>query len=237
MTLLDCINRILRSEAIIRGDTDTVTALTQTQHSASLNLAVVAIQNEIVDLIATKMIPKERKTTGSIGLTTQTRTYSLATDFTAFWGEPHFYNASQNRQIYEYAGGLERLQIDIYNYATQYGQPNWWYWEPGQTTYKQVGFFQVPSSAENGQAWTYDYQASVLVSNGGDSLPFHNDEENYMFTQMAARRFKFMWADTDNKADVQAILNNDVSYRTAMARLYALLKGTKPKSQYGNAYV
>lgn len=237
MTLLECINRILRSEAIIRGDTDTVSSLTQTQHSASMNLSIVAIQNEIVDLIATKMIPKERKTTGSISLVTQTRTYSLASDFTSFWGTPHFYRAAENRQIYEYPGGLEKIQTDIYNYETQYGQPNWWYWEPGQTTYKQVGLFQVPSSAENGNAWTYDYNASVLVSSAGDNLPFHNDEEAYLFTQLAARRFKFMWSDTDNKADVQAILNQDTSYRTARANLFAILKGRGAKTTYGNIYV
>lgn len=58
-----------------------------------------------------------------------------------------------------------------------------------------------------------------------------------MFTQMAARRFKFMWADTDNKADVQAILNQDVSYRTARANLFAVLKGRGAKTSYGNIYV
>lgn len=237
MTLLECINRILRSEAIIRGDTDTVTSLSQTQHSASMNLSIVAIQNEIVDLIATKMIPKERKTTGSITLATQTRTYNLATDFTAFWGTPHFYRSAENRQIYEYPGGLEKIQTDIYNYATQYGQPNWWYWEPGQTTYKQVGFFLVPSSAEDTQVWTYDYNASVLVSVAADELPFHNNEEAYMFTQMASRRFKFMWADTDNKADVQAILNQDVSYKTARANLFTMLRGRSAKNSYGFVYV
>ena len=236
MTLLECINRMLRTNAIIRGDTDTVSTFTDVNHNASLNLAIIAAQNELTRLIARRLIPKERSTSGSITLATNTRTYDLATDFIRFYGLPHFYNVTANRQIYEYTGGLKKLQIEIYNYATQYGAPNWWYWEPVDSTYKKVGFFLVPSSVENGEVWTYDYEASVMVTLAGDNLPFHNDEESFTFTEMAARRFKFMWEDVKNVSDVEAILDKDTSYRTATSTLYGLLKGQDALKVYGTAY-
>lgn len=237
MTLLECINRILRTNAIIRGDTDEVATFSDVNHNASLNLAIIAAQNELTRLIAKRLIPKERSTSGSITLATNTRTYDLATDFIRFYGTPHFYNVTHNRQIYEYVGGLPKLQVEIYNFATQYGQPNWWYWEPVDSTYKKVGFFQVPSSAESGEAWTYDYEASVMVTLAADNLPFHNDEESFTFSEMAGRRFKFMFEDVKNQQDLQGILDGDRSYLSATATLYSLLKGQDAKKAYGTAYV
>lgn len=234
MTLLEGINRIFRLNAIIRGDTDEVSTLSDTQHNASINLAVVAIQNEIVRLVADRLIPYERQTSGTVTLATGTRTYSLASTFTRFFGVPHFYDSDGNRQIYEYPGGLEALQIDHYTYATDSGDPNWFYFEP--TTTKKVGFFQVPSSGDNNKVLTYEYEGSVLVSSVSDTLPFHNSEEAYMFTEMASRRFKYLWEDVKNELDIQAVLEKDGTYKSSKAMLMALIKGYKPRRFYGARY-
>jgi hypothetical protein len=234
MTLIDAINRILRKNAVIRGDTDLVSTLADTQHNASLNLAVVAIQDELVKLIAERLIPSERKTTGSITFATQTRTYALATDFIRFFGVPHFYRATENREIFEYDGGLEALQVTYFNYATNYGNPVAFYWEPAST--KQVGFFQVPSLSENGNVWTYEYEGSVMVSVASDTLPFHNDEENYSFIEMCSRRFKYAFEDVKNQVDITAVLEKDRSYTTAYATLLKLIKGQNPSRSYGAVY-
>lgn len=232
-TFLSCVNRILRTSAVIRGDTDLVVTFSDTQHNASLNLAIVATQNELVRLISDRLIPAERKTSGTITLVSGTRTYALASDFTRFYGFPHFYDSSANRQIYEWSGGLENLQIEIYTYATDTGNPNWWYWEP--TTTKKVGFFQVPNSS--GTVYTYEYEGSVLVSLVTDPLPFHNDEENYMFIELAARRFKFMFEDIKNELDIQAVLERDTTYRSSKAALINLIKGKNATRSYSNHYI
>lgn len=234
-TFLSAVGRVMRLNAIIRGDTDLPTTFSDVQHNATINLAIVAIQDELTYLIADRLIPSERKTTGSITLATQSRAYTLATDFIRFYGVPHFYYATGNRQIYEYAGGLESLQIDIYNYATQYGQPNWWYFEPGATD--QVGFFQVPSATENGQVWTYDYEGSVLVTVASDTLPFHAVEQDNMFIVMAARRFKYLFEDVQNKADIQAVLDADKTWRASKSALLALIRGRNPAQRYASQYV
>lgn len=236
MTLLECVNRIFRTNAIIRGDTDAVVTFSDTNHNAAIQLAIIAVQNELTRIVARRLIPKERKTSGSITLVTQTRTYDLASDFIRFYGAPHFYRSAENRQIYEYKGGLSRLQLEVWNYATQYGQPNWWYSEPADSTNKKIGFFLVPSANESGNIWTYDYEGSVMISLAADNLPFHNNEESYTFTEMSARRFKFMWEDVKNQADVQGILDGDRSYLTATSTLYGLLKGEDPSNSYGVSY-
>lgn len=234
MTLLEAINRILRKNAIIRGDTDTVSTLSDTQHNASLNLAVVAIQDELVKLIAERLIPSERKTTGTITFATDTRTYALAADFTRFYGIPHFYRAADNEHIYEFPGGLEMLQVTYYDYATQSGSPVHFYWEPDST--KKVGFFQVPTSSENGEVWTYEYEGSVMIDAVSDTLPFHNDEESYAFVEMCSRRFKFAFEDVKNEMDIVGVLEKDRTYQVAYATLLKLIKGQNPARSYGAVY-
>lgn len=224
----------MRLNAIIRGDTDLPTTFSDVQHNASINLAVVAVQDELTYLVADRMIPSERKTTGTISLGVQTRTYALAADFLRFYGEPHLMNSTLNRQIYEYGGGLEQLQVDIFNYATQYGQPNWFYFEPGATD--KIGLFQVPGAAEAGQQWTYDYEGSVLVTASTDTLPFHSTEQDNMFIAMAGRRFKYLFEDVANKADIQAVLNADMTYRASKAALLALIRGRNPARTYASNY-
>ena len=236
MIFLDAINRILRSSAIIRGDTDPIATFNDIAHNASLNVGIIAVQQSIDAADCRPPNTEGTQRSGVITLATNTRVYDLASGFTRFFGTPHFYNVAQNQQIYEYAGGLEQLQIEIFNFATQYGAPNWWYWEPGNTTLKQVGFFLVPSAAEDTQQWTYDYESTVMVTASSDAMPFHNDEENIVFVEMAARRFKFMFEDTKNVADIQNILDKDTSYRSARATLFKLLKGQNSSERYGYSY-
>lgn len=237
MTFIECINRIFRQNAIIRGDTDTIETFDDTQHNASMHVAIVGVQDELIKLVAERLLPKERNTSGTVLFATDTRVYSLASDFIRFFGVPHFYRSDENRQIYEYQGGLEQLQIDIYDYDTQGGDPNWWYWEPSSASLKQVGFYQVPTSAESGETWTYDYEASVMVDAATDDLPFHNDEESFSFTLMASRRFKFMFEDVNNSADIEMVLERDWTYRTARATLYKLLRGQNAATRYAPIYV
>ena len=234
MQFVSAVNRIFRQNGIIRGDSDSITDFSDTAHSSTIQIARIAVENELINLISDRLIPKERQTSGSITTVSGTRVYSLASDFTRFYGVPHFYDSSGNYELFEYPGGLEQLQIEVYNYKTQNGSPNWWYWEPGDTTYKQVGFFLVPDSA---LTLTYDYQGSVLVSAYTDSLPFHNTEEDYSFCSMASRRFKYMFEDTKNASDIQQILDNDMSYKSAKSALMNLLRGTPAGRQYGNAYL
>ena len=107
MVFLDAINRVMRLNGIIRGDTDLITTFSDTAHNASLNIAIVAIQDELGDLVADKLIPYE-KGSSTITLVSGTRTYTLASDLTRLYAVPKFYDSVNNRMIYEYSGGQER---------------------------------------------------------------------------------------------------------------------------------
>lgn len=233
MTFLECVTRIFRQMAIIRGDTDAPTSFSDTQHNASLQIAQIAVQNELIKLTAERLIPKERDTSGAIALVNGTRTYDLASDFVRFYGIAHIYNTSDGMDIFPYPGGLEALQVADIRYATTSGTPIAFYDEPADSTNKKVGFWPVPNVAKTLQ---YDYEQVTLVSSASDNLPFHNDEESYVFTDMAGRRFKYMWQDTKAESDIALVLEKDFSYRTARSTLYQLLRGKNLTSNYGVRY-
>lgn len=233
MTFLEAVIRIMRLNGHIRGDTDAPASFADTAHNATMQIAQIAVQDELINLSADKTIPYEKAST-SIGLVSGQRTYSLPGDFIGFYGTAHFYDATDNRQIYEYPGGLERLQVCDFKYDTATGTPNWWYFEPAAT--KKVAFYQVPNSTYNGRSLTYDYETSILVSAAGDTMPLHNNEENYQFCAMAGRRFKYLFEDVKDKQDIQAILDMDLSYRTAKGTLLRLISGKNPPGRYAPAY-
>jgi len=227
-SFLNGVNRLLRINNIIKGDDDNITTFDDTQHASDIELAQLAIQDELGEIVSERLIPYE-KTSDSISLVTGTRTYSLASDFVRFFGYGTFYDATENVRIFQLKGGEEVLQVTDYSYTTSQGYPNWWYWD--NTTTKSVGFYLVPSASLNGRSLSYDYEASVDVTTETDTLPFHNNEEYYAFIAMAARRFRFMLTDQE-----QGLLTQDATYNNAKARLYNFIRPTNPSQFYGFSY-
>lgn len=231
MQFIDCVNRILRINGLIRGDTDPLTTFADTNHASTSQIAQIAVQTELTELSSRGELPYQHKETGSITLATGTRTYNLASDFIQLWGSaPFFYDSTSNYQIPPYPGGEEQLRSDIPTYRTDPGYPMYWYFELG--TGQQVSFYAVPDSSLNGRALSYDYSASVNVSNATDTLPFATTEQAYAFTEMAGRRFKFLF---EGKVDIP--MDQDPVYREARSRLFALLKWRQPSRAYGRRYV
>ena len=223
------VNRLLRINTIIRGDDDAITTFSDTQHSSDIQLAQIAIQSELTTLIADRLLDYE-KTAGTITLLTGTRTYALHSSFIRFYGSrPSFYDSTTNTRYYEHSGGEDALMNQDFQYKTATGGLVSWYWH--STTTKQVAFYNVPDSSFNNRSLAYEYEASVMVSNSTDTLPFPNNEEYFSFIDMAARRFKFLV----NKIPVGE-LGADATYSSAKSTLYALLSPTNPSSSYGKRY-
>lgn len=230
MDFITGVNRVLRINQVIRGDDDAITTFSDSQHSSDIQIAQIAIQNEITSLVADRLISYE-KASATITLLTGTRTYALETDFIRFFGQfASFYDSTNNVRIYEYAGGEDRLRDMDYTYQTTQGAPTFWYWH--NTTTKQVAFYSVPDSTYNNRSLSYDYEKSVMVTNTTDTLPFHNNEESFAFCDMSARRFKFMLADQP-----AGLLTEDATYNDAKSRLLNLMRPTNPRKKYGRSYV
>ena len=228
-TFIDGVNRLLRNATIIRGDDDAITTFSDTQHSADIQLAQIAIQSELTELVSDQLLPYE-KTSSTITLLTSTRAYALQSDFIRFYGKhPSFYDSTDKRRIYAYKGGDDRLRDIDYDYKTTTGTPSYWYWEDATT--KQVAFYNVPDSNYNNRSLSYDYEKSVMVSNSSDTLPFHNNEEYYTFIDSAHRRFEFLRARTH-----AVELLRDPTYTNARSRLANLLRPFNPNTSYGKRY-
>ena len=229
MDFLTGVNRLLRTNLIIGGDDDDITTFSDTQHAADIEMAQIAIQDEIASLVANRLLDYE-KTSGTINLVTGTRTYALAADFVRFYGSrPSFYDSSNNTMIYEYRGGENMLKHDDYTYKTAQGNPRSFYWD--STTSKQVGFYSVPDTAWNGVSLAYDYEKSVTATVTSDTLPFHTTQEAQVFIQMAARRFRVM----DETLMIDS-LDNDPIYKDARATLINLMTPTNPQEFYGRRF-
>lgn len=227
MNFLSGVNRVLRINNIIRGDDDDVATFSDVQHNATLNLAIIAIQDELVDLVSDRLISYEYAT-GTITTSASAANYSLASDFVQFFGLPKFTVSSSSRYLFQYPGGLARLELDVINFESQTGSPNWWYFMPGNT--KVVGLYPTPDASET---LNYRYEKDVSVTASTDALPFHNEIEAQAFCAAAARRFKFLFEDAQN---VEAVLQNDASYISAKGRLIRLMKGRNPSGRYGFVY-
>lgn len=231
MQFLDCVNRILQLNGLIRGDTDTLTSFSDTNHASTSSIAQIAVQTEITELSSKGELPYQHKENGSITLATGTRTYALASDFIQLWGaSPFFYDSQAQYQIPQYPGGEDNLRTNIYTYRTDPGYPLYFYFELGIT--QKVAFYPIPDTQRNGLALIYDYSAAVNVSTSTDTIPVATTDQAYAFTEMAARRFKFLF---EGKVDIP--MDNDPVYREARARLFSLLKWKQPPRKYGRRYL
>lgn len=229
MNFIGAVNRVLRSNGVIKGDDDVLSTFSDLQHNATSNLAQIAIQSELNELIGERMIPYERANS-SVTLVTDTRAYALATDFIRLYGDPgYFYNATQNRAVYAHPGGENALRNEVVQYKTQSGGLVSWYMEDATT--KKIAFYQVPASANNGEIWTYDYEKDVSVTNSTDTLPFQTESEAQSFCDAAGRRFKYLFEDSS-----EAKVVNDMVYMAARARLYQLIARTNPSRSYTTQY-
>lgn len=228
MDFITGVNRLLRIEHIIFGGDDDITTFSDTQHSADISLAKIAVQDELTELVSDHLIPYEH-TTDTITLLTSQRSYALNTNFIRFYGTPSFYDSVDNNRIYMFAGGEKSLMNVDYLYKVTTGSPINFYWD--DATSKKVAFYNIPSSAYNNRSLTYDYEKSVLVTNSTDTLPFHNTEEANSFISMAARRFRFMRTEKE-----LGKLMTDSTYTNAKSRLLNLIRPSNPSMRYGNRY-
>ena len=226
MNFLSAVTRVMTANGILRGDTDAPISFSDLQHGATINIARVAIQDELGELLSDLLIPYEKKTTGSITTVAATRSYALATDFVRFFGTPMLYESTSNLELFEYKGGEDALKLAVNNYKTAPGEPFTWYFEAGQT--KQISFYAVPTEAKT---YTYDYQADVSVTDATDTLPFASEQEAQAFCRLASRRFKLLFEGSDTAALIQ-----DPEHLKAKSTLLAMLSGRNPANSYAPRY-
>ncbi len=216
----------MRDNGLIRGDTDAPTSLTDLQHGATINIAAIAIQDELNDIVSDNLIAYEHDGTGSITTVSGTRSYSMPSDFVRFFGNPSLYESGGNIRYYEFPGGEQNLSQMYTDYKTAQSTPQYWYFD--LTTTKKIAFWPVPQEAVN---YTFDYERDVSVSSAADTLPFHNEMEAQAFCRLASRRFKLKYEGMDS-----AMILLDPERNSAKATLFQLMRGKNPVPRYAPVY-
>ena len=242
MTFLEAVNRVLRAESIISGDDDDLTSFAQTQHDAAINLAKIAVQDELTSLIAEEVLPFENAT-GTLTLVTDQRTYDLAADFIRF-SDPcpillkeDGAGNSDNTYMSFYKGGEDQIKKDFLDYREQSGTPNYFYMTtPTTVTVKTIGVFEIPDSNVNADVYRYYYEKDVSVTLETDDLPF-NSIEAQTFARLCARHFKYLFATKQVREGLfpQGI-DGDPTIQSARASLMKLLRPVKAVNNYGRHY-
>lgn len=233
-TFLDVVNRVLRINTVIGADDDDLTSFDDTQHVATLQIAKIAIQSTLTELTTDRIIPYE-EADGTITALVGQRVYALPADFIRFKGEKPFLlkldgsSNSQNTVVMEYPGGEEKLRREVLDYREQPGDSRWFYQVMSAT--KQIGLYQVPDSSINNVVYRFPYEKSVYVTVAADTMPFTTEQESDAFSDMAARRFQFMFTNQPIEG-----LERDSVYAAGKNNLMNLLRRTNPTSAYGYRY-
>lgn len=233
-TFLDSVNRVMRINTIIGADDDDLTSFDDAQHIATLQIAKIAIQSTLTELVSDRIIPYE-EADGTITALDGQRVYSLPADFIRFKGENPFLlkldasNNSENIPVIEYPGGEERLRKQVLDYREQSGEPHWWYQINSAT--KQIGLYQVPNASVDNTVYRFPYEKSVYVTVATDVMPFTTVQESHAFDDMAARRFQFMFTNQPIEG-----LERDSVYAAGKTNLINLLRKTNPSRKYGYSY-
>ena len=236
-TFVDAVNRILRIEGIISGDDDEIADFTSTQHVASIQVAKIAIQNEIAYFADELKLPYER-TTGTVTATTSTRTYSLPTDFIRFTAEPMLWEVGSDGEVdHTFVSRVDEdhvRRVDA-SYETLEGTPTWFYFI-GSTTY-QIGLYPVPDSGNNAQIYKFWYDKSINVTTSTDSVPFITTEQFNAFCNSAARQFKFLRLRPDERNVLfPQGLERDAELETMRATVIRQTMPFKYPEKYGRRY-
>jgi len=226
LTLIQAITRVMRANGLIRGDTDAPTTLSDLQHGATINLAVLAIQDELNELTSDNLLAYEHDQTGSIATVAGTRSYALPSNFIRFFGTPSLYESTSNNRYYEFPGGEQKLQLEYPDYKSAQATPQYWYFD--LTTTKKLAFWPVPQEV---LTYTFDYEKDVSVSAASDTMPFHNEQEAQAFCRMASRRFKFLFEGMD-----PALVLVDPERAAAKATLIQMTRGKNPVPRYAPVY-
>lgn len=165
-TLLDGVNEVLKKVGVIVTD---LTGLTQTARQRDINLAVQSWNEVQDDLYTTTDEPfTDEQAEGTITLTTGTRTYSLAADLLQLrWPLIDKTNA---QVIVRHPGGYNAiLEGDLEQDDTGLAIS-----AAIRPTDGMLYLERIPTAADNGNVYTYQYDKDLGISTAAAEVPFND---------------------------------------------------------------
>lgn len=167
LTLLNCVNEVLKRVNVIAGDSELLTSLTDSARQHTIDIAVQVINEGIDELysVTNKPIPNEQGES-AITLVAGSRGYILASDLVQM--RFPLIDKTNTQYIFQYPGDYnDMLRLDPEQDDT--GLPRWGCISPVNG---RLFLDRTPTSAESGKVYTYQYDRDLSMSVATNTVPF-----------------------------------------------------------------
>lgn len=168
-TLLNCVNDLFKMAGLVAGDADALTTLTDLARQHDIDACILAVNQTIDEMYSTgdTALPQQQASS-TITLVTGQRNYTLVTNFVKL----HFplIDHTNSQYIFEYKGGYDDI-LELDPEVDDTGIPNVAVIRP---TDGSLYVYPTPTSAENGNIYTYQYDQDTELTAAASTVPFNN---------------------------------------------------------------
>lgn len=168
-TLLNCVNDLFKMAELTAGDQDALTTLTDSARQHDIDACVIAVNQTIDEMYSTiDEARPQQQASSTITLVSGQRNYTLATNFVRL----HFplIDRTNTQYINQFSGTYDDL-LEIDPEVDDTGVPMWAVIRP---TDSALYVYPTPTSAENGNVYTYQYDADTELTAAASTVPFNN---------------------------------------------------------------
>lgn len=216
VTFLTAVNDVLKQARVIQGSSGELTSFTDSSRQAFIDV-MIRSWNDVLHELSRAGILEGEVNTSTFTLVTDTREYSLATDFVRMVGNP--VEPTNNSILKPYPGGWLKMREDQPDPDDFDGRPNYW------AINEDTGNIRVdtnPTSQENGLVYTYAYEAAINLTATGNTFPFDDQVVRSLYDAVV-QTYEFKMKKQFNAPIFQA----------AMARAAHFARRQKARSYYG----
>lgn len=225
-TLLDTVNDVLQRAAVIQGDVNKLTSLTQSSIQTDIDIAVRSVNETIAHLYELdkygKFPTRGKIATGQITLVQDQREYPLAADVVSI--EVNFRNESDRRELAEYPGGYRQLLLDQRRPSDFRGWPGYYVMIPKRSDIMEIRVDRDPRDGAVGKVYNYEYRSEYLLNAATDKFGFA-DQALDALTPAILERWNFY------RKGPQAL--NETNWTLSMATTASIMRGNLPSTRYG----
>ena len=213
---MQAVNAILKKVGQIHGDSSALVTLTSASRQRTIDLAIQAVNEGIDELYSIGGIPlPNEQAEGTITLVTGTRSYALASDLILL--RYPFIDQTNTQYINPFPGGYNSIiQADPERNDT--GLPHWGAISPVNG---QFYLDRSPTSVENGNIYTYQYDKELEMTVTTDTVPF----KDVVFRAMVPAWAQLVRRDVQNEFDAGL-------YSMGVGRAARLMTQVQPRDDY-----
>ncbi len=151
------------------GDADALTSLTDSARQHDIDYCVIAVNQTIDEMYSTAdMALPQQQASSTITLVTNTRNYTLASNFVKLhWP---LIDHTNSQYIYQFPGTYDDI-LELDPEVDDTGVPMVGVIRP---TDSSLYIYPTPTSEENGNVYTYQYDQDTELTAAASTVPFNN---------------------------------------------------------------